>query len=99
MLLRPSVNYLFSLIRERKRDVVDFELARSGALWATGGDVIPFSLRGDQAVTERLIFAVAIVVIDALLFVIPVAGLFVAYVIVARPPWVREWLEALYAKP
>ena len=49
--------------------------------------------------TERLIFAVAIVVIDALLFVIPVAGLFVAYVIVARPPWVREWLEALYAKP
>ena len=48
---------------------------------------------------ERLIFAIAVVVIDALLFVVPVAGFFVAYVIVVRPPWFRDWVAALYAKP
>jgi hypothetical protein len=48
---------------------------------------------------ERLVFAIAIVVIDAILFVVPVAGLFVAYIIVARPPWFRDWVAALYAKP
>ena len=48
---------------------------------------------------ERLVFAIAVVVIDAILFVVPVAGLFVAYVIVARPPWFRDWVAALYAKP
>jgi hypothetical protein len=48
---------------------------------------------------ERLLFAIAVVVIDAILFVVPVAGLFVAYVIVARPPWFRDWIAVLYAKP
>lgn len=48
---------------------------------------------------ERLILALAVVLIDAALFVVPLAGCFVAYVIVARPPWFREWVTALYAKP
>lgn len=49
--------------------------------------------------TERLLFAGAIVLIDAVVFVVPVAGLFVAYVIMVRPPWFRNWVEALYARP
>ena len=49
--------------------------------------------------TERLILAIAIVAIDATVFVVPVARLFVAYVIVARPPWFQDWVVALYAKP
>ena len=48
---------------------------------------------------ERLILACAVVLIDAIVFVVPVTGLFVAYVIVARPPWFRDWVEALYARP
>ena len=48
---------------------------------------------------ERLILAVAVLLIDATVFVVPLAGFFVAYVIVARPPWFREWVAALYAKP
>ncbi len=48
---------------------------------------------------ERWVFAIAVVIIDAMVFVLPVAGLFVAYVIVARPPWFRDWVAALYAKP
>ena len=46
---------------------------------------------------ERLVLAAAIVLIDALVFVIPMAGLLVAYVIVARPPWFRRWVDELYA--
>lgn len=49
--------------------------------------------------TERLLIALAIVLIDATMFIVPLAGLFVAYVIVARPPWFRDWVAALYAKP
>ena len=48
---------------------------------------------------ERLMLAIAVVAIDAVVFVVPVAGLFVAYVIVARPPWFQDWVAALYAKP
>ncbi len=35
---------------------------------------------------QRLILAIVVVLIDAAVFVVPLAGLFVAYVIVARPP-------------
>ena len=49
--------------------------------------------------TERLLMALAIVLIDTTLFVVPLAGLFVAYIIVARPPWFRVWIAALYEKP
>ena len=48
---------------------------------------------------ERLMLAIAVVAIDAVVFVVPVAGLFVAYVIVARPPWFQDWVVTLYAKP
>ena len=49
--------------------------------------------------TERLTLALAVVLIDAALFVVPVAGIVVAYVIVARPPWFRDWVTALYERP
>lgn len=49
--------------------------------------------------TERLVLALAVVLIDATLFVLPLAGFFAAYVIVARPPWFQEWVAAHYAKP
>lgn len=44
---------------------------------------------------ERLILAVAIVVVDWAMFFLPLAALFVAYVLVANPPWVREFLGRL----
>jgi len=48
---------------------------------------------------ERLLIAIAIVLVDTTMFVLPLAGLFVAYIIVARPPWFQDWVAALYAKP
>jgi hypothetical protein len=44
---------------------------------------------------QRLLLALAIVLVDAALFFVPLAGLFLAYVIVANPPWFREFLRRL----
>lgn len=45
---------------------------------------------------ERLIWAVLIVVVDAAAFAVPLAALLIAYVLLARPPWFREWVGRLY---
>ena len=49
---------------------------------------------------ERLMWALLIVVVDAAAFAVPLAALILAYVVLARPPWFRDWLERLYeARP
>jgi hypothetical protein len=44
---------------------------------------------------QRLLLVLVILVIDATVFFIPLGGLFVAYVILSNPPWVREFLARL----
>jgi hypothetical protein len=46
---------------------------------------------------QRLLLALVILVIDAAAFIIPVGSLFIAYVILSNPPWVRAFLERLDA--
>jgi hypothetical protein len=48
-----------------------------------------------MGLTQRLVLAVLIVVIDAVVFFVPLGFLFLAYVIVTNPPWVREFLDRL----
>jgi hypothetical protein len=45
---------------------------------------------------ERLIWALLIVVVDAVAFAVPLAALLIAYVLLARPAWFREWMGRLY---
>ena len=47
--------------------------------------------------TERILLAVAVVLVDVVLFALPLTGLLAAYVVIARPPWFRGWVEQLYA--
>jgi hypothetical protein len=49
-----------------------------------------------MSTTERIALAVLIVVLDVAVFVLPVTGLLAAWVLLARPPWFREWVERLY---
>jgi hypothetical protein len=49
-----------------------------------------------MSTTERIALAVVIVVLDVAVFVLPVTGLLAAWVLLARPPWFREWVERLY---
>jgi hypothetical protein len=46
--------------------------------------------------TERLIWALLIVIVDAVAFAVPLAALVIAYVLLTRPAWFREWVERLY---
>ena len=46
--------------------------------------------------TERVALAVLIVVLDVAVFVVPVTGLLAAWVLLARPPWFRDWVDRLY---
>ncbi|MGE5152423.1 MAG: hypothetical protein ACM3ST_00265 [Bdellovibrio bacteriovorus] len=46
--------------------------------------------------TERLVWALLIVIVDTVAFALPLAALLLAYVVIARPPWFRDWIEAVY---
>lgn len=47
--------------------------------------------------SDRWLLAIIVVVLDTVLLVVPITGLAVAYVIVARPSWFRRWVDELYA--
>lgn len=59
-----------------------------------------FAVRGDGAVgmrlAERLVWALLIVIVDAAAFALPLAALVLAYVLLARPRWFRDWVEQIY---
>jgi hypothetical protein len=46
---------------------------------------------------DRWLLAATLVVIDVAVFVVPLTGLFGAYVLLVRPPWFRRWVEELYS--
>jgi len=52
-----------------------------------------------MSIQDRVLLAVALVVIDLALFVLPLTGLFAAYVLLAKPPWFLGWIEQLYGGP
>jgi len=45
---------------------------------------------------ERLVWALLIVIVDAAAFALPLTALVMAYVLLARPRWFRDWVEQLY---
>ncbi len=49
--------------------------------------------------TQRYLLAVLIVVVDLALFALPLTGLAIAYVLIARPPQFRDWVDELYSDP
>ena len=46
--------------------------------------------------SDRWLLAIALVLVDLLVFAVPVTGLVAAWILIARPPQVREWMERLY---
>lgn len=47
---------------------------------------------------DRWLLAIALVVIDVAIFMVPLTGLFAAYILLVRPPWFRSWVERLYTQ-
>lgn len=48
---------------------------------------------------DRLLWALLLIVVDTAAFAVPLAALLLAYVMLARPPWFRNWVEQLYREP
>ena len=46
--------------------------------------------------TDRWVLALTLVVIDLVIFAIPLTGLFAAYILLIRPQWFLTWVEDLY---
>lgn len=45
---------------------------------------------------HRLVPALLIVVIDTAVFAVPLASVLLAYILLAHPAWVRDWVDRLY---
>lgn len=46
--------------------------------------------------SHRLVLALLIVFVDTAAFLIPLTAVLLAYILLARPPWFRDWVEQLY---
>lgn len=46
--------------------------------------------------SERWLIALALVLVDLFIFVVPLTGLAAAYILIVRPDWFRRWVEELY---
>jgi hypothetical protein len=44
---------------------------------------------------KRLLLALGIILLDVVIFFLPLTAFFLAYVIIYNPPWVKEFLEGL----
>jgi hypothetical protein len=50
-----------------------------------------------MSASERYLLGLVVVLIDWLLFAVPLTGIAAAYILIARPPSFREWVDKLYA--
>ncbi|MEJ2037906.1 MAG: hypothetical protein P8X55_03095 [Desulfosarcinaceae bacterium] len=41
----------------------------------------------------RVLLAVAVILLDTLVFFMPMGAAFLAYILIANPPWFRQFLE------
>jgi hypothetical protein len=48
---------------------------------------------------ERVALAVLVVAVDLVAFALPLTAFLAAYVVLARPPWFRDWVQRLYGAP
>jgi hypothetical protein len=48
-----------------------------------------------MSLQKRLILASGIILLDLVIFFLPLTAFFLAYVIIYNPPWVKEFLEGL----
>jgi hypothetical protein len=50
-------------------------------------------------ITERIFYASLIVLVDFVVFFLPMAAFLCAYVLLVRPPWFSDWVERIYRDP
>ena len=48
--------------------------------------------------TNRVLLALGVVVLDFAVFVVPLTAVFMAYILIYNPPWFREFINSLDAR-
>lgn len=48
-----------------------------------------------MSMTQRVLIAGAVLVLDLVVFFLPLAAVFVAYILIVNPPWFRDFLDRL----
>jgi hypothetical protein len=49
-----------------------------------------------MSLARRFVLALLFVVVDTAAFAVPLASVLLAYILLARPAWFRDWVEQLY---
>lgn len=54
------------------------------------------ALKGSSmSLTNRILLATAILLLDLVVFVFPLTAVFLAYILIFNPPWFREFINHL----
>jgi len=48
-----------------------------------------------MTVTKRIVLSVCILLVDLVIFFLPLSALFLVYVLLYNPPWFRQFLNSL----
>ncbi len=48
-----------------------------------------------MTLTQRILLAAGVIMLDSVVFFLPLTAFFLAYVILYNPPWFRKFLQAL----
>ena len=60
------------------------------------GDKLPnLFLENTMSFTQRVLLSIGIILIDLIVFFLPLTALFLVYIILANPTWFREFLQDL----
>ena len=52
-----------------------------------------------MSMTKRILIAIGILALDLAVFFLPLTALFLIYIILANPPWFREFLNGIEDGP
>jgi len=59
------------------------------------GEVPNLFLENTMSFTQRVLLSIGILLIDLIVFFLPLTALFLVYIILANPVWFREFLQDL----
>lgn len=48
-----------------------------------------------MTMTKRILLCIAILLVDLAVFALPLTALFLIYILIANPPWFRDFLNRL----
>ncbi len=46
-----------------------------------------------MGINQRIALAVAVLILDLVVFFLPLSALFLGYILIVNPPWFRQFLE------